>query len=102
MDSRNHLEIISKRGAVSQKKTGQEFGDRPFEEQELIRMRSIIRNIASTLNGKSRKQNPEAWIPPSVFYGNKIRKNFKNSVFGTSPGVISGKKNPDKNTKYPR
>ena len=45
-----------------------------------------------TLIGKSRKQNPKIGIWPSVFYGNKIQKNFENFILGTSPSVIYGNK----------
>lgn len=36
MDSRNHLEIISQRGKVSKKKTGQELRDRSILRQEQV------------------------------------------------------------------
>ena len=45
-----------------------------------------------TLIGKSRKQNPKIGKSPTVFYGNKIQKNFKNPDLGTSPAVIYGNK----------
>ena len=45
-----------------------------------------------TLIGKSRKQNLKIGKSPTVFYGNKIQKNFKNPDLGTSPAVIYGNK----------
>ena len=42
--------------------------------------------------GKLRKQNPKLGNSPSVIYGNKIQKIFKNFILGTSPSVIYGNK----------